>query len=76
MALGSFAFANGLDSDNQTMSNLGAVDYGTCSYSIEHTITYPSGRTFSWTTYHTAEANSLQQCIGIARNHVTSLNEG
>ncbi|TXK71949.1 hypothetical protein [Mesonia sp. HuA40] len=71
MLVGTFAFANNA---NTFESNEIKEVFGTCTYTITTTVTYPNGYSYSYDTTYTTEANSLSHCMEKARNHVAFLN--
>ena len=70
MLVGTFAFANSSNSTNNEVTEV----FGTCTYTITTTVTYPNGYSYSYDNTYTTEANSLSHCMQIARNHVSFLN--
>jgi len=68
--MGALTFAN--NSDN--IINKVTEVFGTCTYTITTTVTYPNGSSYSYDTTYTTEANSLSDCIQKAKNHVAFLN--
>ena len=71
MLMGVFAFADNTHTNN-TFED-GDV-FGTCTYTITTTVTYPNGLTYSYDTTYTTSANSLAHCIEKAKNHAALLN--
>jgi hypothetical protein len=69
---GVFMWSSGFATLNS--NDLVEKDFGTCSYTIETTYTYADGSQRTFSRPVTTEANSLQHCMAIARNHVAFLN--
>lgn len=54
--------ANEIVKDNSKVDFIKSDVKGTCYYRVKHTITYSDGSTYSWYTYHSIEADSLEDC--------------
>lgn len=54
--------ANEIVKDNSKVEIFNSNVKGICNYSVKHTITYSDGSTYSWYTYHSIEADSLEDC--------------
>jgi alanine racemase len=70
MLMGTFAYAN---NSSNTVNEVTEV-FGTCTYTITTTVTYPNGTSYSYNSTYTTEASSLSDCIQKAKNHVAFLN--
>jgi hypothetical protein len=70
--IGTVAFASSAVTNSVIKT---ASPSGTCIYEIIHTITLPSGRTFSHSSWHTVEASSAEDCANKQAFHVAVLNQ-
>jgi hypothetical protein len=56
------------------VQNLDQSDFGTCTYTLKHTVKKLDGTTRTYYTHHSIESFSATHCRSLVRIHVAFLN--